>query len=67
MVELLERISAGTDRLGALLTDSELVSAHLVLTPERVVAAEAVRTLGSLALMGVSVERAHRQSGSAAG
>ena len=56
MVELLERISASVDRLGALLTDGELVSAHLVLTPERVVAAEAVRTLGSLALMGVRVE-----------
>jgi len=56
LVELLERISAGVDRLGALLTDGELVSAHLVLTPERVVAAEAVRTLGSLALMGVTVE-----------
>ncbi len=56
VVELLERISAGVDRLSALLTDGELVSAHLVLTPERVVAAEAVRTLGSLALMGVTVE-----------
>ena len=38
-----------------LLTDGDLVSAHLVLTPERVVAAEATRTLGSLALMGVRV------------
>ena len=56
VVELLERISAGVDRLSALLTDGELVSAYLVLTPERVVAAEAVRTLGSLALMGVTVE-----------
>ncbi len=56
VVELLERISASVDRLGALLTDGELVSAHLVLTPERVVAAEATRTLGSLALMGVRVE-----------
>jgi arsenite-transporting ATPase len=56
VVELLERISAGVDKLSALLTDGELVSAHLVLTPERVVAAEAVRTLGSLALMGVTVE-----------
>jgi arsenite/tail-anchored protein-transporting ATPase len=56
VVELLERISASVDRLGALLTDGELVTAHLVLTPERVVAAEAVRTLGSLALMGVRVE-----------
>ena len=55
-VELLERISVSVERLSALLTDGELVSAHLVLTPERVVAAEAVRTLGSLALMGVTVE-----------
>jgi arsenite-transporting ATPase len=56
VVELLERISASVDALSALLTDGELVGAHLVLTPERVVAAEAVRTLGSLALMGVRVE-----------
>lgn len=56
VVELLERISASVDALGALLTDGELVGAHLVLTPERVVAAEAARTLGSLALMGVRVE-----------
>ncbi|WP_407687621.1 ArsA family ATPase [Mycobacterium sp. HUMS_1102779] len=56
VVELLERISAGVDALGALLTDGEQVGAHLVLTPERVVVAEAVRTLGSLALMGVRVE-----------
>jgi arsenite-transporting ATPase len=56
LVELLERISASVEKLGALLTDGEQVSAHLVLTPERVVAAEAVRTLGSLALMGVTVE-----------
>jgi len=55
MVELTERIAAGTARLGEMLTDSTRVSAHLVLTPERVVAAEAVRTLGSLALMGISV------------
>ena len=55
IVELLERIAAGTERLGELLTDAARVSAHLVLTPERVVAAEAARTLGSLALMGVSV------------
>ena len=55
-VELLERISASVDALSALLADGQLVTAHLVLTPERVVAAEAVRTLGSLALMGVRVE-----------
>ena len=35
LVELLERISASVDRLGALLTDGELVTAHLVLTAER--------------------------------
>lgn len=56
VVELLERISASVERLSALLTDPALVGAHLVLTAERVVAAEAVRTLGSLALMGVRVE-----------
>ncbi|MCV7231383.1 ArsA family ATPase [Mycobacterium branderi] len=56
VVELLERISASVERLTALLTDPALVGAHLVLTAERVVAAEAVRTLGSLALMGVRVE-----------
>ena len=55
VVELVERIAAGCDRLGDLLTDRSRLTAHLVLTPERVVAAEAARTLGSLALMGVSV------------
>ncbi|ORB70435.1 hypothetical protein BST45_06315 [Mycobacterium shinjukuense] len=56
VVELLERTSAGVERLSALLTDGDRVCAHLVLTPERVVAAEAARTLGSLALMGVRVQ-----------
>ena len=56
VAELLERISASVEGLSALLTDGARVGAHLVLTPERVVAAEAVRTLGSLALMGVRVE-----------
>jgi arsenite-transporting ATPase len=56
VVELLERIAASTDRLGEMLTDSTRVTAHLVLTAERVVAAEAARTLGALALMGVSVD-----------
>jgi arsenite/tail-anchored protein-transporting ATPase len=55
VVRLVERIAAATEQLSALLTDQSRVSAHLVLTPERVVAAEAVRTLGALALMGVSV------------
>jgi arsenite/tail-anchored protein-transporting ATPase len=56
VVQLLERITAGVEQLSALLSDDAVVGAHLVLTPERVVAAEAVRTLGSLVLMGVRVE-----------
>lgn len=56
MVELVERMDVAAQRLGVLLTDASRVGAHLVLTPERVVAAEAARTLGSLALMGVRVE-----------
>ena len=56
IVELMERVDAGTGALTALLTDGDWVSAHLVLTAERVVAAEAARTLGSLALMGVQVD-----------
>jgi len=55
VVKLIERIGAGTDGLSALLRDESRVTAHLVLTPERVVAAEAARTIGALALMGVSV------------
>jgi arsenite-transporting ATPase len=55
VVDLLERIAAGVEQLSALLTDGTAVSAYLVLTAERVVAAEAVRTMGSLALMGVRV------------
>jgi arsenite/tail-anchored protein-transporting ATPase len=54
-VGLLERVADGTDKLSTLLADASRVSAHLVLTAERVVAAEAARTLGSLALMGVQV------------
>ena len=56
IVELMERIDAGNGALNGLLTDGDRVSAHLVLTAERVVAAEAARTLGSLALMGVRVD-----------
>jgi arsenite-transporting ATPase len=55
VVDLLERVADGTESLSALLADASRVSAHLVLTAERVVAAEATRTLGSLALMGVRV------------
>ena len=57
IVDLIERITAGVEQLSTLLTDGTAVSAHLVLTAERVVAAEAVRTLGALALMGVSVNQ----------
>ena len=56
MAELTERVGQAADRLTALLTDEHRVEAHLVLTAERVVAAEAVRTMGSLALMGVRIE-----------
>lgn len=55
VIDLLERIGAGTDHLDTMLTDGSRVTAHLVMTAERVVAAEAIRTLGSLALMGVQV------------
>ncbi|KUI40151.1 ArsA family ATPase [Mycobacterium sp. GA-2829] len=55
MVDLVERIDAAAQRLTALLADEAQVGAHLVLTPERVVAAEASRTLGALSLMGVRV------------
>lgn len=55
LAALVEAVSHGVETLSALLTDPQRVGAHLVLTPERVVAAEAVRTLGSLALTGVPV------------
>ena len=56
MVGLLERITLGMENLSELLTDGSRVGAHLVLTAERVVAAEAVRTLGALSLMGIRVD-----------
>jgi arsenite/tail-anchored protein-transporting ATPase len=56
IVDLMERVDAGNGALTGMLTDGDAVSAHLVLTAERVVAAEAARTLGSLALMGVRVD-----------
>ncbi|MFL0180370.1 ArsA family ATPase [Mycobacterium sp. SMC-15] len=55
LVELIERISGAAERLAERLTDETTVAAHLVLTAERVVAAEAVRTLGALSLTGVRV------------
>jgi arsenite-transporting ATPase len=56
VIGLLERIGAGTERLSTLLADGEKLGAHLVMTAERVVAAEAARTMGSLALMGVKID-----------
>lgn len=53
-VLLFEAVHASVESLAALLTQDR-VGAHLVLTPERVVAAESVRALGSLAVMGVRV------------
>lgn len=51
---LVEMLHGHVEKLAVLLTDPR-VGAHLVLTPERVVAAEATRTLGALAVMGVAV------------
>jgi arsenite/tail-anchored protein-transporting ATPase len=56
VVAVLERITTGMEDLSALLTDGARVGAHLVMTAERVVAAEAIRTLGALSLMGVRVD-----------
>jgi arsenite-transporting ATPase len=56
VVDLLERMTVGMEDLCALLTDGSRVGAHLVLTPERVVAAETARTLGALSLVGVRVD-----------
>jgi len=55
VVAVAESVAMALDNLASLLADGDRVGAHLVLTAERVVAAEAVRTLGSLALMGVRV------------
>ena len=55
-VALVEAAGSSVESLSALLSDADRVAAHLVLTPERVVAAEAVRTIGALALAGIPVE-----------
>lgn len=52
---VVEMLHAGVESLAELLVD-ERVGAHLVLTPERVVAAEAARTLTALAVTGVRVD-----------
>jgi arsenite-transporting ATPase len=53
-VALIELLHTGVENLSHLLTD-ERAGAHLVLTPERVVAAEATRTLAALAVMGIRI------------
>lgn len=53
-VALVEMLHAGVENLARLLAD-ERVGAHLVLTPERVVAAESARTLAALSVMGIRV------------
>ncbi len=53
---LVEAAGSGVESLSALLSDAGRVAAHLVLTPERVVAAEAVRTIGALALAGIPLD-----------
>ena len=53
-VAMVEAVHTGLEGLSELVSGPR-ASAHLILTPERVVAAEAVRALGSLAVMGVAV------------
>jgi arsenite-transporting ATPase len=53
-VALVEMLHTDVERLAELLT-GERTGAHVVLTPERVVAAEAARTLAALAVIGVRV------------
>lgn len=55
MVALVEAIHMSVSGLAELLTDDARVGAHVVLTAERVVAAETLRALTSLAVMGVRV------------
>jgi arsenite/tail-anchored protein-transporting ATPase len=55
-VESVRRLAAHLESLRALLTDPATTGVRLVLTPERVVVAEARRTLSSLALRGIRVD-----------
>jgi arsenite-transporting ATPase len=54
--DALSRLAEHLDVLRALLADTESTSVRLVLTPERVVAAETRRTLTALALQGIRVD-----------
>ncbi len=56
VTDSVRRLGAHLDGLRALLTDPSVTTVRLVLTPERVVVAEARRTLSSLALRGIAVD-----------
>ncbi|QWF77532.1 ArsA family ATPase [Amycolatopsis sp. CA-230715] len=55
-VESVRKLATHLESLRALLTDPGVTTVRLVLTPERVVVAEARRTLSSLALRGIRVD-----------
>ncbi|GHF82123.1 arsenite-transporting ATPase [Amycolatopsis bartoniae] len=55
-VEAVRKLAAHLESLRSLLTDPARTGVRLVLTPERVVVAEARRTLTSLALRGIRVD-----------
>ncbi|MGW4060409.1 ArsA family ATPase [Amycolatopsis sp. NPDC004747] len=56
VTDSVRRLGTHLDGLRALLTDPAVTTVRLVLTPERVVVAEARRTLSSLALRGIAVD-----------
>ncbi|HEY2064100.1 MAG TPA: ArsA family ATPase [Amycolatopsis sp.] len=56
VVDSVGRLGAHLESLRALLTDPAVTTVRLVLTPERVVVAEARRTLSALALRGIAVD-----------
>ncbi|MEV4142247.1 ArsA family ATPase [Amycolatopsis sp. NPDC049691] len=56
VTDSVRRLGAHLDGLRALLTEPSVTTVRLVLTPERVVVAEARRTLSSLALRGIAVD-----------
>ncbi|WP_127782470.1 ArsA family ATPase [Rhodococcus sp. X156] len=57
LVDAVERLEESTRAVRALLADPERTTVRLVLTPERVVLAETRRTVTSLALHGLRVDR----------
>jgi arsenite-transporting ATPase len=56
VTDSVQRLGAHLQSLRTLLTDPSITTVRLVLTPERVVVAEARRTLSSLALRGIRVD-----------